>query len=132
STRTINWFNKYLKKKYTSKFSVPDGQGNTSLIEHVFLGGDDFYALRCALLHEGSSDISSQRARKILDNFSFVMPGERRNSKHCIQIHGTLMLQVDIFGGDMLTALRQWMEDIKGDLDKEAKVNELLTISLIY
>lgn len=42
------------------------------------------------------------------------------------------MLQVDIFGGDMLTALRQWMEDIKGDLDKEAKVNELLTISLIY
>ncbi|CAM3609850.1 hypothetical protein BS639_18530 [Rouxiella silvae] len=123
--RTNNWFNKYLKPKYTHNLG-PDGK-----MEHVFLSGNDFYALRCALLHEGSGDITSQRAREVLDEFAFVMPGVRGNSRHMIQDNQTLQLQVDNFGNEMLDALQQWLNDIKNDAVKMAKVNNFLDIKIL-
>ena len=60
--RTINWFNKYLKPIYTSNIGADHR-------EHIFLSGSDFYALRCAYLHEGSDDITSQNAQDILEKF---------------------------------------------------------------
>ena len=39
---------------------MPDGA------PHVFLHGEDCYALRCAVLHEGADDIVTQRARVAL------------------------------------------------------------------
>lgn len=51
--RTIEWFDKYLKPFYTRKIGP-------SQTEYTFLSGTDFYALRCAYLHEGSDDITGQ------------------------------------------------------------------------
>ena len=55
STRYIYWFDRYMFSKYKT-----------------FLTGNDCYALRCAILHEGSQDISNQNKREILDKFYFT------------------------------------------------------------
>ena len=50
--RYSEWFDKYLQKKYL---------GNVNM---KLLTGEDFYAFRCSLLHEGSDNIKKQQAKK--------------------------------------------------------------------
>ncbi|MBU2703674.1 hypothetical protein Ga0466249_004822 [Sporomusaceae bacterium BoRhaA] len=88
--RYIEWFNSYLSTKYSSS-----------------LDGDDFYALRCAFLHQGESDIRTQRARKILDKFHFVIP-QHNILMHRNKINNTLQLQVDVFCEDICLAAELW------------------------
>lgn len=122
--RTENWFNKYLKPTYTSRIS-PDQE------EHTFLTGSDFYALRCAYLHEGSDNISGQRAQAVLDNFKFVQPLTSNVTIHRNQIGTTLQLQVDRFGEEVLQALTRWVDQISADSEKSEKLNELLNIEFL-
>lgn len=61
-----------------------------------FLNGGDCYALRCAVLHEGSDDIVEQRAREALERFEFYEPAPGLRM-HCNQIGVRLQLQVDLF-----------------------------------
>lgn len=121
--RTINWFNKYLKKIYTVKIG-PDR------FEHTFLSGSDFYALRCAYLHEGSDDITSQKAKETLERFRFIQPNT--NSRfHMNQNGNTLQLQVSEFGKEILEAVKEWTDDVSKDPLKEAKLKELLDIEIV-
>lgn len=95
----IKWFDMYLLKKYTAYVGANHE-------EHIFLNGDDCYALRCCYLHQGSGDISKARARKALNNFIFVEPNNmismHRNyfarSLEDGTLIQTLQLRVDIFG----------------------------------
>ena len=59
--RYKKWCEKYLEPKYTHQV----GPAQMEKI-HTFLSGSDCYALRCALLHEGSDDITEQGARESL------------------------------------------------------------------
>lgn len=122
--RTIEWCDKYLTPLYTSRIGR-DQQ------EHIFLCGSDFYALRCAYLHEGSDDITTQKARERLDNFKFIQPLTGGMYIHRNQINNTLQLQVDEFGKDVIKAVRNWLADIKNDPVKQAEVNSLLSIEMI-
>lgn len=122
--RTINWYDKYLKEAYTLRYEH-DGS------VHIFLSGSDFYALRCAYLHEGSDDIKTQRAQDILEKFKFVQPFSNNNFTHCNQINSTLQLQVSQFGKDVKEAVRSWLKDIEGDNDKQQKFNSFLKIEMI-
>lgn len=120
--RTILWYDRYL------------GPVNKTVIggqECVFLGGSDFYALRCALLHEGQSDITSQSAKEILERFTFSQPVEGNNIIHRILMGNTLRLQVDQFGLEILEAVKNWMSDIKEDNEKTSKVNSMLKIEML-
>lgn len=117
--RTINWFNKYLKQIYTSNS------------EHLLLSGSDFYALRCAYLHEGNADITNQRAREILDNFRFVQPLTDEICLHNIHINNTLLLQVDLFGKDVLNALKQWEIKNSQEIKKYQDFNNILKIEFV-
>ncbi len=121
--RTVNWYNKYMKNMYTHHIG-PDR------LEHTFLSGDDFYALRCAYLHEGSDDIRNQRAQDVLEKFEFVQPTSHR-SLHCNQFDQMLLLQVDRFGKDVMSAVGSWLKDIEGDVEKTNKLNELLKIKIM-
>lgn len=119
--RYVNWFNKYMLDKYSFKVKV-------DRTPHVFLSGEDCYALRCALLHEGDIDITEQRARKALDSFQFVEPKEGLFI-HCNQSNTVLQLQVDIFCEDICKSIEKWIDDIK--LNKSEiyeKFNTLLKI----
>ncbi|EEY78886.1 hypothetical protein HMPREF0012_01755 [Acinetobacter calcoaceticus RUH2202] len=122
--RTIEWFDKYLKPIYTRK----RGAAQT---EYIFLSGTDFYALRCAYLHEGSDDIRGQKAQETLERFKFVQPNSNNFSIHRNLINKTLQLQVSEFGKEILTALKQWTEDNKGDQVKQETISKLLNIEIL-
>jgi len=95
--RFVSWFNDYLLPKYTS---VMDG--------HVFLSGDDCYALRCAYLHAGDFDILAQPARKVLERFHFVASVSDK-MMHCNQFNQILQLQVDLFTEEVCSAVEEWL-----------------------
>ena len=85
-------------------------QARANIEEHIFLRGEDCYALRCAILHEGSHDISEQRARQVIENFNFVVPPQGW-VVHMNQTNNALQLQVDIFCRDICSSVHQWLAD---------------------
>lgn len=101
--RYARWYDQYMLSKYTSHIG-PDKH------EHVFLNGEDCYALRCALLHEGSHDITEQRARQALESFNFVVPPSGCRV-HMNQFNNALQLQVDVFCLDICESVHRWMAD---------------------
>ncbi|MET7608965.1 hypothetical protein [Streptomyces avermitilis] len=120
--RYVAWFNDHVKAKYTNTVGA-------AREETVFLSGEDCYALRCALLHEGSADITSQPARDVLEHFHFSVPGHRNNVWHCNQVGGALLLAIDHFASDILNAARKWWEDSLTDDERAAaQVNHLTLI----
>jgi len=116
SNRYPKWFNSYLSKKY-------DG----------FLSGDDCYALRCAFLHEGSSNIENQRAKDALDHFVFIANGAHCNRfSNCYfgdpRYDGKNFLQLSVsnFCQDMIDATKQWLNDpaINKNLSEMLEIHE--------
>ena len=103
--RYVSWCNTYLTPKYTHMIGP-------SREEHVFLHGEDCYALRCAVLHEGVDDIINQLARKTLDSFLFVAPPPGGGMIHCNQSNSKLQLQVDIFCEDICAGVDDWTQAV--------------------
>jgi hypothetical protein len=120
--RYKKWCKKYLEPKYTRQIG-PKRMGSI----HTFLSGDDCYALRCALLHEGSDDITEQRARESLDRFHFTAP-PKSGSMHCNQKGAVLQLQVDAFAQDIISSISEWLTDIEADTEKQQKIEKLVKI----
>jgi hypothetical protein len=117
--RYAAWFEKYMAHHYRHAIG-----GNP--IPHTFLGGSDCYALRCALLHEGSGDITSQRKREVLDKFHFTTVVKA----HCNQFHTFLQLDVSTFCEQVCCGTEQWATDFANDHpDKQNRLQELVTIS---
>jgi len=116
--RYILWCNKYLIEKYTMK---------NRWVTHVFLSGEDAYALRCAYLHQGEINIEDQRVRKALTEFLFVEPPER-GSSHCFQNNNKLLLQVDVFCLDVCEAIERWIENVSDDEKIQNRAKKLMTI----
>lgn len=118
--RYVRWYNQYMLQKYTHRIGADE-------VEHVFLRGEDCYALRCALLHEGSHDISEQRAQKVLENFSFVVP-PKGWQVHMNQMNTSLQLQVDIFCRDICESVHKWIADnsfSNGELDSFLTITDV-------
>jgi hypothetical protein len=101
--RFVTWFNDYMRPKYTDLI----GSG-VSQKSHVFLSGNDCYALRCAYLHQGEFDITTQKAKDVLDHFKFVAPFPGRLI-HRNQTNNVLQLQVDVFCEEMCAAVDEWL-----------------------
>lgn len=118
--RYVRWFTRWVQPRYTRKVG-PAAQC------HVFLSGEDCYALRCALMHSGTADISLQPARKALEDFEFVVPPPGFTI-HCNQRDETLQLQVDIFCQDMSDAVDAWDEATATDAAIEAEKRTLIRI----
>lgn len=112
------WFDEFVGPKYKR----PVGADRRL---HVFLSGNDCYALRCALLHEGSAEVTTQKARETLERFHFCVPGERNISWHRNQKDGALILMVDEFAADVLEAARSWWASLRPDLRDTARKNQL-------
>jgi len=114
--RYPKWFNKYLGKKYNG-----------------FLSGNDCYALRCSLLHEGSSNIERQQAKDILDRFVFVANGPHCNMfSNCRfgdpKYDGKAFLQLSVydFCRDMIGATEEWLNDsrIQKNISEMIEIHE--------
>jgi hypothetical protein len=93
------------------------------------LSGGDAYALRCAYVHEGGGKILYQRARQALTDFYFVVPNEGRGiSIHNVEVNSTLILQIDIFCGQMIDAVDKWANDVRTDQAVQERLKSLLEI----
>lgn len=113
--RYIKWFNKYMLHHYESEFH---GEGFT------FLSGADCYALRCALLHEGRDDITSQSARtKVLSKIIFAV-----NASHKLMFNDVVTLRLQTFCSEICQGVESWNEDYKHSADVQDAIKELLTI----
>ena len=113
--RYVRWFRRYQLDAYTRP--MPQGPA-------TFLTGADCYALRCALLHEGSSKIMRQRAREVLERFVFATSGT-----HLGLIEDKLLfLDVERFCGTMCEGVRSWLSDMEGNTKVEKRMGELLAI----
>jgi len=115
SARYIDWFDRFVGARYSATVGR-DPQPT------VFLTGADCYALRCALLHEGSDSILRQRARSSLEAFRFVAPRPGR-IVHNNRIRDTLLVQVDIFCRDVIAGVASWehmLPSMAVDIQKRA------------
>ncbi|HBC3548905.1 TPA: hypothetical protein KD045_003274 [Vibrio parahaemolyticus] len=114
--RYIDWFNENMIDLYTRE---RDG--------HVFLHGEDCYALRCSYLHEGGSNIEEQRAQKALSDFHFITP-----LPGCLiyrnQVNSKLQLQVDVFCNEIADAVDKWYELVKDDEKVLTRMQSTLVI----
>jgi len=119
--RYVAWFDRYLLARY----SMPVGAEHKL---HVFLHGEDCYALRCSYLHEGGGVIVEQRARKALDSFHFITPPPS-GMVHMNQSDDVLQLQVDVFCRDVCAAVDEWMtKTVAGNSELEMRLENLLEI----
>lgn len=118
SKRYIHWFSTYLVDKYTLK---------NSWGTHVFLNGEDAYALRCAYLHQGEVNIEDQQVQKVLTEFLFVEP-PKNGSIHCNQNKSSLQLQVDVFCIDICDGVEKWVKDVNDNDDIQQRAEKLMTI----
>jgi len=123
SQRYVKFFDTYLKSFYVLKV------GNQEKFE--FLSGPDFYALRCSFLHEGSTGIEHQRARKVLDSYIFVN-GSKFLSMHrnmfSTKEEKKLQLQVDQFAEEIVEAVRQWVRNNHSKIDVLERAESMIRI----
>jgi hypothetical protein len=113
--RYVAWFDRYLANTYRR---IVAGRP----IE--FLNGDDCYALRCAYLHEGEFDISTQRSRKILEAYEFVATPQG-TTVHLNRSNTALQLQIDMFCEEICAGVEAWLVDVAGLRDVQARLAAL-------
>lgn len=118
--RYAAWANIHFAPKYTHRIGA-------DRIEHIFLSGNDLYALRCAVLHEGSDDIIQQRARESLEKFHIIAPPEG-GMLHCNQLGTMLQLQVDVLCQDICMSVRQWLDSIDDQSELQQRISGLMKI----
>jgi len=109
----------------------------TNLVDYKrSLSGNDCYALRCSILHQGIDDISEQKRQDVLEHYVFLTEGPHRNLiKNCTFKKGTeqvtvsfLQLNVGKFCEDICKASEVWL---KGNIEKgniKKRITKILEI----
>lgn len=124
--RYEHWYERFLAAKYRNE--VMAGVAGPGPL--VFLSASDCYALRCAFLHEGRDDISTQRAQEVIQRVYFTRPGGPVQG-HCNRYNDVLQLDTRQFCEDICDVVVAWKEQIA---DREpainARMDELLGIRL--
>ena len=97
-----------------------------------FLSGNDCYALRCALLHQGKDEIAHQKRRELLDQVLFMTTNAHLNVFKAAIIHGVkeafLQVSVAAFCEDLCVATEKWLDGHVGDQAVQARLDETLEI----
>jgi hypothetical protein len=121
--RYMAWVTKYLLPNY------PPIGADFGPRPQVKITAEDFYALRCAYLHEGSDDLSNQRIRQALAAFRFTAPRPGSTSLvHKNYLFGALQIQVDTFCNEVCGGVAAWSRDIAGNQEAQARFATLLQI----
>ena len=131
--RYMRWFNTYIAHFYKanvgadlSSFKMPIPDFIPNRISAIFLNSSDCYALRCALLHAGTDDITGQSVSEVLQRFVFTTA-----NAHCNLKNGKILqLNVTMFCEEIIKGVEIWSIDIKNDASIQNKINDLLTIRM--
>jgi hypothetical protein len=149
--RYVKWFDEYIKQKYPTTNKVYYGieglvfgvtQAHTS--KPFFITGEECYAIRCTILHEGSYKINGQQVLKnmkddslniidrVADCVRFTFEDNTTNAEYAtIQFIGNqniLQINVSQFCIDIKDGLYKWMEDIKLQPAKQERLKQSLKI----
>lgn len=119
----IAWFDQWVGPMYIARI----GAART---EEKFLTGNDAYALRCAYLHQGQSNIESQRARRVLEDFQFVVPPKGWQI-HRIRRETTLLLDVSQFCRDICDGVSAWLASSDDNAEANSRANAVLSIEIM-
>lgn len=97
-----------------------------------FLSGKDCYALRCAVLHEGTDDITEQRIKEVLDYCVFLTSGPHLNLfKDCYfgsEKVSFLQINVSQFCNDLCKSVKDWLSKVKKDRSIMESMTEAIEI----
>ena len=126
--RYIAWVTKYLLPRYPT----PPGADFDPFVARK-ITAEDFYALRCAYLHEASDELSNQQIRQTLNAFRFTAPrpGRREHMNYVVEPgvgHKAAQLQVDIFCNDVGEGVAERSHDIAGNHAAQGRFATLLKI----
>lgn len=123
--RVAMFFDKYLAHHYVC---------GPTFWPIVSMTGGDFYALRCAYLHQGEFDLQGQGARSVLAKFELVSPkvAQSHNNLSAAGLgpdgkvtEGTLQIRVDIFCEQVCAAIEAWLVDVVNDVRIQSAINSL-------
>lgn len=123
--RYVYWLNKY--------FTEFEDYGD-------WMKAGDLYALRCAFLHGGSSDLELHKAREVLNKYRFTYSLKNNNFSHknfstfIDKKNKTItVLQVDVneFCQEILDALRLFIHEQKNNKDINSLAANLVTLDNI-
>jgi hypothetical protein len=96
-----------------------------------FMSAADLYALRCAYLHQGSSDLSGQKAAGALQKFELVA-AEGSSFLHCNRLPSNV-LQIDVptFCRQLAEGARSFLAASNGDQSVRDRLGKLGEIRVI-
>lgn len=116
----FDWYDRYLKMKYVD-----------------YLTGLDFYAIRCAYLHQGFDEVDSQKSKDIIEKFQFISSGS-----HCIFLGGNtydnvkqktqLILNPTEFSNDIIQGTNSWISEHKNDSTINKRAEGIMEILPFY
>jgi hypothetical protein len=101
------WFNNHLASEYIQEIGAD---------HHIytFMNAEDFYAMRCSVLHEGRDDVSSD-TRTVNSKFDFVtLPNGGMVHNNSFENDGIVKLniQVEILCEQIIDQARMWWSTI--------------------
>ena len=132
-----SWFNEYVGIHYQSNYPEPllqkvleySTKEDYLNLKKPRLTGNDCYALRCAYLHEGIGEISTQRAREVLDEILFVEPSNEMELHGSI-VNNKLILRIDEFCSHILAGAEAWKRQL--NLEQKARLNSFLLVKDVF
>ncbi|AQS61808.1 hypothetical protein AGRHK599_LOCUS1188 [Rhizobium rhizogenes] len=92
------------------------------------LAGEDCYALRCAITHEGRANTSDQKAKVAIETYHFVKPPTDDSDPHITEIMNILYIPVDLFAKAMCEAIKQWLPTKANQTEAQKNLRELIRI----
>jgi hypothetical protein len=112
----VNWFNNNMPSNYKG-----------------YITGKDCYAFRCAILHEGKSDVLNQRMKDVINKFEIL---SKKESSHLAYMEGNtyngilqstkLVINLNTFCKDLIEIAKKFIKENK------LKVENLVEIKQEY
>jgi len=96
--RYRRWWSEWAQPAFTQNIGP-------NRVPHIFLGGGDAYALRCAYLHSGSDVIDGQKASERLKKFILTYGA----NVHLNQVNDALQMDVGQFALTIADAVERWL-----------------------
>lgn len=143
TSRYVKWSQKYLLDKHY-KANIEINHHLDSRIDEIAkqipshfrkkvikttMTGRDLFALRCAYLHEGLSELTSHRIKETLRHFEFRQPPPNCIFDNNLNSGNYLQIQVSIFCKNLISSIREWLIEIEDDQVKMEKINNFAFIN---
>lgn len=93
-------------------------------IDDLMLKGEDCYALRCSLLHQGKTTHTGSSFSRIL----FTYPNQSRSIFHNNSIEGALNLDIPLFCKRVLKAVERWQTEIENTTNYKRNIANAIRI----